>query len=50
MAGTQLVVGYAYNLTQNSVFRRYGLLAPFVIRVADYLVWHVAYGNFICQC
>jgi hypothetical protein len=21
-----------------------------VTRVAMYLVWHVAYGNFVCQC
>ncbi len=50
LAGLELVIGYAFNLTQNAFFRRFGLLAPFAIRVADYLIWHIAYGNFICHC
>ncbi len=50
IAYTQVIAIYAYNLTQNAFFRRYGILAPLMLRFADYLVWHVTYGNFICQC
>jgi hypothetical protein len=28
-------------------FRRYGLLAPVAVRLGNYMVWHVAYGNFL---
>ena len=55
-AGTELAVGlnfagdYAMNLAQAVVFRRYGFLTSIILRVAMYLVWHVAYGNFICRC
>ncbi|HEY8599246.1 MAG TPA: hypothetical protein VIL85_12495, partial [Thermomicrobiales bacterium] len=38
---------YAFNLTAALAFRRYGLLAPVLLRLAYYLVWHVAYGNFL---
>ena len=31
-------------------FRRAGFLAAIVLRVAMYLVWHVAYGTLICAC
>jgi hypothetical protein len=27
------------------LFRRAGLLAPVVVRLVYYLVWHVGYGN-----
>ncbi|MHB1134684.1 MAG: hypothetical protein ACYC4L_20110 [Chloroflexota bacterium] len=42
--------GYAFNLVQNVLFRRFGFLAPFTMRIGDYAVWHIIYGNFICQC
>ncbi len=54
--GTEVVVGlnfigdYAMNFFQAVMFRRYGFLASIILRVAMYLVWHVAYGNFICRC
>ena len=54
--GTEVAVGlnfiadYALNLSQAVMFRRYGFLASIILRVAMYLVWHVAYGNFICRC
>jgi hypothetical protein len=32
------------------MFRRYGFLTSLVPRGAMYLVWHVAYGNFISRC
>ncbi|TMC79904.1 MAG: hypothetical protein E6J09_00875 [Chloroflexi bacterium] len=55
-AGTELAVGlnfvgdYALNFFQAVMFRRYGYLASIILRVATYLVWHVAYGNFLCRC
>jgi hypothetical protein len=27
------------------LFRRYGLLAPILVRLGHYMVWHVVYGN-----
>jgi len=38
------------NFAQAVMFRHYGFLASIVLRVATYLVWHVAYGNSICRC
>lgn len=46
----QMVYEYALNLSEVTLFRRYGFFAAYVLRVADYLVWHIAYGNFICAC
>ena len=54
--GTEVAVGlnfiadYAMNFSQAIFSRRYGFLASIIPRVAMYLVWHVAYGNFICRC
>ena len=50
LAVAQGLSDFAHNLVQAAMFRRYGFLAAIVTRVAMYLVWHVAYGNFICQC
>ncbi len=36
----------AFNFTAAACFRRYGLLAPVIVRLAYYLVWHIGYGNF----
>jgi hypothetical protein len=47
---SQFMPDYVLNLSQAALFRRYGFLASIVVRVVFYLVWHVAYGNFICQC
>ena len=30
-----------------AVFRKYGFLAMIVVRLADYLVLHILYGNFL---
>lgn len=38
---------YAANLAAAVGFRRYGLLAAILVRMGNYLVWHVAYGNFL---
>jgi hypothetical protein len=37
---------YAFNFTAAVSFRRYGLLAPVLVRLGNYIVWHVLYGNF----
>jgi hypothetical protein len=37
---------YAFNFTAAVTFRRYGLLAPVLVRLGNYMVWHVLYGNF----
>jgi hypothetical protein len=50
LALAQGAPGFALNLSQAVLFRRYGFLAAIVARVAMYLVWHIAYGNFICAC
>jgi hypothetical protein len=41
---------FAFNFVQAVYFRRYGFLAAIVVRLGDYLVWHVIYGNVICNC
>src|ERR687886_1526620 len=41
-----LVHSYAFNVAAAVGFRRYGLLAPVLVRLGNYLVWHVVYGNF----
>jgi hypothetical protein len=41
-----LVQSYAFNFAAAVSFRRYGLLAPILVRLGNYLVWHVLYGNF----
>ncbi|PYE53871.1 hypothetical protein [Deinococcus yavapaiensis] len=40
------VQAFALNFSAAAFFRRYGLLAPVVVRLSYYLVWHVIYGNF----
>ena len=37
---------YAFNFAAAVFFRRFGLLAPVLVRLGNYLVWHVVYGNF----
>ena len=39
--------GYAFNVAAAVGFRRADLLAPVLVRLGDYLVWHVRYGNFL---
>ena len=38
--------GYAFNFAAAVGFRRAGLLAAVLVRLGDYAVWHVLYGNF----
>ena len=49
LGATQSLSDFGHNFAQAVMFRRYGFLAAILTRVAMYLVWHVAYGNFICQ-
>ena len=44
--GAYAIHSYAFNFTAGVTYRRYGLLAPVLVRLANYLTWHVAYGNF----
>ena len=37
---------YAFNFAAAVSFRHYGLLAPVLVRLGNYMVWHVLYGNF----
>jgi len=37
------LLDYALNLTQATLFRKYGFLAAIVMRVAFYAVWHIVY-------
>ena len=50
LAITAFIPDYALNMGEAVFFRRYGFLAAIVMRIAFYLVWHVAYGNLICRC
>jgi hypothetical protein len=47
---SEFAIAFAQNMTQATFFRKYGVLAAIMVRVAMYLVWHVGYGNFICRC
>ncbi len=41
------VLAYLLNLGQAIAFRRSGFLASFTLRLGEYMMWHVVYGNFI---
>jgi len=36
---------FGFNLSAAALFRRYGLLAPILVRVGNYLVWHLLFGH-----
>src|SRR5437899_1396078 len=38
-----IAAGFTLNMVQASFFRRYGFLSAIAVRVAFYMVWHVAY-------
>jgi hypothetical protein len=50
MVSTMFALDFALNFSQAMFFRRYGFLASIALRMALYLVWHVAYGNLVCHC
>jgi hypothetical protein len=47
MLGGYLVTALPENILAVVFFRRYGLLAPLVLRWGEYLIWHILYGNFL---
>lgn len=40
-----VVHNFGFNLSAAALFRRYGLLAPILVRVGNYLVWHILFGH-----
>ncbi len=44
--GLYAIHGFAFNFTAVALFRRYELLAPILVRLGHYMIWHVVYGNF----
>jgi hypothetical protein len=50
LVASGFVPDFLLNLAQVVMFRNYGFVASIVTRVGMYLVWHVAYGNFVCAC
>jgi hypothetical protein len=50
LVASAFVPDFLENLGQVIMFRKYGLLASIVVRFGFYLIWHIAYGNFICNC
>ncbi len=43
--GLYALHNFGFNFGAAMLFRRYGLLAPVLVRLGDYLVWHVLFGN-----
>ena len=37
---------FAFNFAAAVSFRQYGLLAPVLVRLTYYVIWHIGYGNF----
>ena len=47
MLGAYMLTAIPLNFAQVVVFRQYGFLASIVVRQAYYVIWHIAYGNFL---
>jgi hypothetical protein len=43
--GLYAVHNFGFNFGAAVLFRRYGLLAPVLVRLGDYMIWHVLFGN-----
>jgi hypothetical protein len=41
------ITNYPMNVVQAYLFRKYGFLASFMVRLGYYIIWHVAYGSLI---
>lgn len=39
------VHSFGFNVSAAVLFRRYGLLAPILVRVGNYLIWHILFGH-----
>jgi hypothetical protein len=50
LVASQFGPDLVFNLAQAVMFHQYGFFASILTRVSMYMVWHVAYGNFICNC
>src|SRR5215207_3176529 len=42
-----LLTNYPMGVVQAYLFRRYGFLASFMVRMGYYIIWHIAYGSLI---
>jgi hypothetical protein len=42
-----LLTNYPMGIAQAYVFRRYGFLASFTLRMGYYIIWHIVYGSLI---
>lgn len=42
-----LLTNYPMGVAQAYVFRKYGFLASFTLRIGYYIIWHIAYGSLI---
>jgi hypothetical protein len=40
-----VVHSFGFNFSAAVLFRRYGLLAPILVRVGNYMVWHLLFGH-----
>jgi hypothetical protein len=47
MLAAYMVTALALNFAHVFSYRRSGLVASVLIRQAEYLVWHIAYGSFL---
>ena len=47
LSSLRIFVGplFAANLVAAYIFRKYGFLAPLVMRLSFYLIWHIIYGG-----
>jgi hypothetical protein len=46
VVATIFVGGFAANFASAVFLRRYGLVAAILVRLGNYVVWHILYGNF----
>jgi hypothetical protein len=42
-----LATNYPMGVAQAYVFRKYGFLASFTLRIGYYIIWHIVYGSLI---
>jgi hypothetical protein len=47
MLAAYLPTAIANNAAAVVLFRRYGFVASLLVRQGEYLIWHIAYGNFV---
>ena len=49
LSALRILVGplFIANVVAAYIFRKYGFLAPLVMRLSFYLIWHIIYGGLI---